>query len=301
MKDYMMKRGDILVTGAYGYIGAHICKEAYENGFNIYAIDINTSKNNISKYCKDIKIVDIRKDAEFFQHKEFFEKHFDAVIHCAALISIEESVEKPHIYYDTNVNGVLKTILHTKCDNFIFASTGGAFDPISPYSKSKLIAEHIVKTMCSSFNIFRFFNVAGNNGEFGQICKPSHIMHIAAQVAAGKRDKMVIFGKDYNTFDGSCVRDYVHVQDLAEAIVRSIYKPLNSEYECVGSGSGYSNIEVVDAMKKASGQDFKVEFGERRKGDPDFLKVDRPSEFVEIKRSIEDMCYSAYLTEMKNG
>lgn len=295
----MQNRGDVLVTGAYGYIGSHICKEAHENGYTVHAIDSKVSSNDITPYCKTIEIVDIRNNEDF--SRELFNTHFKAIIHCAALILVEESTRLPHLYYDTNITGTLRTIVNTKFDNFIFASTGGAFDPLSPYAKSKVLAEHIVRTVCDRYNIFRFFNVAGNNGLFGQICKPSHIMHVAAQAATGKRDQMTIFGDDYPTRDGTCVRDYVHVQDIAETIVKSIERPINNPYECVGSGSGYSNIEVVETMKRVTGKDFPVVFGPRRDGDPPLLLVDRPSEFVEIKRSIEEMCRSAYDAEVNSG
>lgn len=295
----MKNKGDILITGAYGYIGAHVCKEAYTNGYTVYAIDNKISSNDISPYCEKIEVIDILNLEDY--NKDIFKTKFKAVIHCAALILVEESVQKPCIYYETNITGTLNVISNTHFDNFIFASTGGAFDPISPYAKSKVIAENIVKTICEKYNIFRFFNVAGNNGEFGQICKPSHIMHIAAQVAACKREKMIIFGNDYDTKDGTCIRDYVHVQDLAETLVCSIETPMNSEYECVGSGTGYSNIDVINSMKKVTNKEFITEFGSRRAGDPATLKVDTVSEFVEIKRTIEDMCISAYITELKNG
>jgi UDP-glucose 4-epimerase len=286
-----MNNRDILVTGAYGYIGAHVCKNAHDSGYNVYAIDNKLSSNNISPYCKEIRIADIRSNEPFFNHD------FLAVIHCAAEISVEQSMKNPHLYYEVNALGTINTILNTSFENFIFASTGGAFDPISHYAKSKLIAEEAVRTMCPNYNIFRFFNVAGNNGIFGQICVPSHIIHIAAQVAAGKREKMYLFGDDYDTFDGTCVRDYVHVEDLSSAVVKSINTPRNSKYECVGSGAGYSNSQVISAMKKVSGVDFEVKVLERRLGDPAILKVDAQSEFVEINKTIEDMCRSAYRME----
>ena len=297
-----MSDREILITGAYGYIGSHICKEAHLNGYKVYALDKNISSNRIEPYCEEILHLDIRKASNFdTDDNPVLKKNFDAVIHCAALIKVEESVSHPEMYYETNTTGTLNVLLNTRYKNFIFASTGGAFDPVSPYAKSKIIAEEAVRNICKNYNISRFFNVAGNNGEFGQICDPSHIIHIAAQVAAGKREKMIVFGNDYDTPDGTCIRDYVHVQDLAESLIKSINEPTNSRYECIGSGSGYSNIEVVEAMKRASDTNFSVEFGARRSGDPSIIKMDSMSKFVEIKRSIEDMCRSAYKAELKNG
>jgi UDP-glucose 4-epimerase len=286
----------ILVTGAYGYIGSHICKEAHRQGYEVYATDINRSVNDITPYCKEIELADITLKEHY--DKRIFQREYLAVIHCAALILVEESVKTPEIYYDTNSYGTLLLAQRIKCNNFIFASTGGAFNPISPYAKSKVIAEEIIRTTRENYNIFRFFNVAGNNGEFRQICTPSHIIHIAARTAANKRPYMEIYGDDYFTPDGTCIRDYIHVEDIAKAIVRSIYCPRNRRYECLGSGRGYSNIQVVEAMRRISNNDFIVKFGHRRAGDPDVLKVDEISEFLTIQKTFDDMCRSAYQTEI---
>jgi UDP-glucose 4-epimerase len=120
---------------------------------------------------------------------------------------------------------------------------------------------------------------------------------MAALAATGERDKMTIFGNDYDTKDGTCVRDYVHVVDLASAIIASIDNPANTEYECVGSGSGYSNLEVTNTMKQASEIDFTVEFGERRAGDPGKLIVETMSKYVNIQHTLYEMCKSAFQME----
>jgi len=285
----------ILVTGACGYIGSHIAKSACEAGHCVHALDNEYSGNNIPKYITKFYKVDIREINEVICIGE----HYDAIIHCAALISVAESVEKPNSYYETNVQGTINVVQNVKHDHFIFASTGGAFDPISPYAKSKIIAEEAVKQIADDYTIFRFFNVAGNNGEFRQICDPSHLMHIAALTAVGKRDSITIFGNDYDTSDGTCIRDYVHVVDLAEAILRSINTPTNTPYECIGSGAGYSNLEVVNTMRRVTGVDFQVNKGARRAGDPAKLVVDNLSKYVSINHTLGDMCRSAYTMEKK--
>lgn len=285
----------ILVTGSCGYIGSHIVKAAYDAGHNVHGLDIEHSENNIYKYITKFYRNDIRKREEVL----WINEHYDVVIHCAALISVAESVEKPNSYYETNVQGTINLLQNVKCDHFVFASTGGAFDPISPYAKSKIIAEEAVKQIANDYTIFRFFNVAGNNREFRQICDPSHLMHIAALTAAGQRDSMTIFGDDYNTPDGTCIRDYVHVVDLSEAIVSCINTPSNTPYECIGSGAGYSNLEVVNTMKRVTGIDFEIKFGKRRSGDPAKLVVDNLSKYVSINRTLGDMCRSAYSMEKK--
>lgn len=284
----------VLVTGAAGYIGSHVVKALHNRGYVVDTLDRAITTNSES----------IRHMVRHMYHGNIIERvvidvHYDAVIHCAALISVEESMRLPLVYYEVNTAGTLKLLQELKYDHFIFASTGGAFDPISPYAKSKIIAEEAVRQIAPDYSIFRFFNVAGNDGELRQPYPASHIIRIAAEAAAGKRDKMVIFGKDYGTSDGTCIRDYVHVVDLAEALVRSVPLPANSKYECIGSGRGYTNLEVINTMKEVTGIDFPVEFGPRRSGDPAKLLVDTVSKYVKIDHDLKDMCYSAYTMELK--
>lgn len=284
----------VLVTGGAGYIGSHIVRALHEKGYTIDILDRQYTLNTpvIRRMVRDAYRSDIREYTGIAAH-------YDAVIHCAALISVEESMRMPRTYYSVNTTGTLSLLQELKYDHFIFASTGGAFDPISPYAKSKIIAEEAVRQIAKNYTIFRFFNVAGNDGELKQPYPASHIIRIAAEVAAGKRDKMMIFGNDYNTPDGTCIRDYVHVVDLAKAIVRSIHLPANNRYECIGSGRGYSNLEVINTMKEATSVDFPVEFGPRRSGDPAKLLVDTVSKYVKIDHDLKDMCRSAYTMELK--
>jgi UDP-glucose 4-epimerase len=284
----------VLVTGAAGYIGSHVVKALHNRGYVVDTLDRAITTNSES----------IRHMVRHMYHGNITERvvidvHYDAVIHCAALISVEESMRLPLVYYEVNTAGTLKLLQELKYDHFIFASTGGAFDPISPYAKSKIIAEEAVRQIAPDYSIFRFFNVAGNDGELRQPYPASHIIRIAAEAAAGKRDKMVIFGKDYGTSDGTCIRDYVHVVDLAEALVQSVPLPANSKYECIGSGRGYTNLEVINTMKEVTGIDFPVEFGPRRSGDPAKLLVDTVSKYVKIDHDLKDMCHSAYTMELK--
>ena len=284
----------VLVTGAAGYIGSHVVKALYNRGYTVDTLDraITTNSEVIQHMVRHMYHGNIIE-------RMIIDVRYDAVIHCAALISVEESMRLPLVYYEVNTAGTLKLLQELKYDHFIFASTGGAFDPISPYAKSKIIAEEAVRQIAPKYSIFRFFNVAGNDGELRQPYPASHIIRIAAEAAAGKRDKMVIFGKDYGTSDGTCIRDYVHVVDLAEALVRSVPLPANSKYECIGSGRGYTNLEVINTMKEVTGVDFPVEFGPRRSGDPAKLLVDTVSKYVKIDHDLNDMCYSAYTMELK--
>ncbi len=284
----------VLVTGVNGYIGSHVAQIASEAGHQVDGLDQTITRNFsiVNQYLHQYHMKSILGDVGSLPE-------YDVIIHCAALISVPESMEKPAIYYNVNTNATLKMLTEMKYKHFIFASTGGAFDPISPYAKSKIIAEEAVRQIAQDYSIFRFFNVAGNNGSYRQIGPAGHIIRIAAEAARGTRKKMTIFGDDYETSDGTCIRDYVHVVDLANAIVRSIDDPANTPYECIGSGRGFSNLEVINMMKEVTGIDFPVEFGPRRSGDPAKLLVDTVSKYVKIDHDLKDMCYSAYTMELK--
>ncbi len=284
----------VLVTGATGYIGAHVVKALNRVGVKPDCIDIDIeNRNNIDQYCNKLLEYDVTE--------KLWHEHYDVIIHLAGLVQVGESMTKPTQYYETNLMGTINVLRHFQCEHFIFASTAGCFDPISPYAKSKLAAEDVIRQLAKNHTIFRFFNVAGNNGEFRQLGPSTHLIRVAAEVAAGKRDKMVVFGNDYLTQDGTCIRDYVHVMDLADAIVSATLDktPDNDGYQCIGSNKTFTNLQVLDIMKNVSGKDFAVEFGPRRLGDPAELTVESASKYVNVKHTIEDMCRSAYEMELK--
>jgi UDP-glucose 4-epimerase len=161
-------------------------------------------------------------------------------------------------------------------------------------------AEDVIKEQAEEYTIFRFFNVAGSDGYNMQQGKATHLIRIASECAAGTRTHMYVYGNDYDTLDGTCVRDYIHVVDLANAIANAIKEgPKNTPYECIGSGKGYSVKEVIDTMKLVSGEDFLVYDAARRAGDPAILTVDNQFDGLEVKHTLEDMCRSAYEVELK--
>lgn len=285
----------VLITGVTGYIGSHLAKVLFEAGHHVVGLDIEWKKHNdVSRYCHRILIKDVTKHV--------CDEDYDVIVHLAGLIQVEESVAHPTKYYSTNLGGTVNMLRQNinSEPHFIFASTAGAFDAQSPYARSKLAAEDVIKEKSKNYTIFRFFNVAGSDGMHRQVGRASHLIRIAAETAAGKRDYMSIYGEDYDTPDGSCVRDYIHVVDLVNAIRDTIkHGPFNTPYECIGSGKGYSVKEVVQAMKDVTGQDFTVKMAGRRDGDPASLAIDNQFNLLHPQYQLKDMCLSAYNIEKR--
>lgn len=285
----------VLITGVTGYIGSHLAKVLFEAGHHVVGLDIEWKKHNdVSRYCHRILIKDVTKHV--------CDEDYDVIVHLAGLIQVEESVAHPTKYYSTNLGGTVNMLRQNVNGepHFIFASTAGAFDAQSPYARSKLAAEDVIKEKSKNYTIFRFFNVAGSDGMHRQVGRASHLIRIAAETAAGKRDYMSIYGEDYDTPDGSCVRDYIHVVDLVNAIRDTIkHGPFNTPYECIGSGKGYSVKEVVQAMKDVTGQDFTVKMAGRRDGDPASLAIDNQFNLLHPQYQLKDMCLSAYNIEKR--
>ena len=287
----------VLVTGCNGYIGSHVVKALAEAGCEVSGMDNKKSVNDVSKYLTG-EFDYYHRDVSDHSHGHLY---YDVVIHLAGLISVEESTQNPWKYFTNNTEGTCNILTNYEAENFIFASTAAAFNPISPYAQSKLMAESLVKTMANNYTIFRFFNVAGNNGEFRQIGDATHLIRIAAETAAGKRDHMKIYGNDWETRDGTCIRDYVHVMDLVECILKAIEVPANTDYECIGSGIGYTVNEVIDVMKDVSGINFNTEYAPRRPGDAAeiLIPAHQKSKYFYGNRTLEQMCESAYKMELK--
>ncbi|MCZ6168229.1 UDP-glucose 4-epimerase GalE [Campylobacter ureolyticus] len=302
----------ILITGGAGYIGSHVTKQLIESkNYEIVVIDnfckgsnlaIQTLKDVAKK--NEVKFEFINLSLENIDELEdvFKEYKFEAVIHFAAFIEVFESTQKPLKYYRNNSANALNLI--TLCakynvNKFIFSSTAAVYgepkdgivkeetplNPINPYGRSKVVTEWILKDYALSnpnfkYGILRYFNVAGasNDGLLGQnYPNATHLIKVATQTILGKREKMSIFGEDYETDDGSCIRDYIHIEDLAAAHL-SVLKYLNdggkSEIFNVGYGKGYSVKEVIKKAKEVSGIDFKAEVSRRRDGDPARLIAD---------------------------
>ena len=288
---------NILVTGGAGYIGSHVIKQLGElTSHNITIID-----NLSTGFEKSILFGHfIKEDLENTEKiEEIFQKNsFDVVMHFAASIVVSESVENPRKYYlnnTINTTHIIDLAVKYNIKKFIFSSSAAVYgddkvmsvdedslkEPINPYGWSKFMSERVlIDTAVANegfeYVILRYFNVAGSSldNQIGQsFPNATHLLKIASETAIGKRDKMYIYGEDYNTPDGTCIRDYIHVEDLAAAHLMAIDYEGSDIFNC-GYGKGYSVKEVIDTMKQVSGVDFQVEIAEKREGDPAVLVAD---------------------------
>jgi len=307
----------ILVTGGAGYIGSHVVKQLIEDTDNSVTIldNLSTGHNATVETLKSIFNDNLRGNrtfnfintelADFAKVDEIFSKNkFDALIHFAASIVVPESVENPLKYYmnnTVNTTNIINMCVKYGVGKMIFSSTAAVYgdakelpvkettpkDPINPYGWSKLMSEQVITDTCQAHEgfdavILRYFNVAGadEQNRIGQsFPNATHLIKVAAQTAIGSREKMSLFGEDYETKDGTCERDYIHVDDLASAHLRALDyldkdDKASPDVFNVGYGHGFSVAEVINTMKEVSGVDFKVERGPRRIGDPAILISD---------------------------
>ena len=289
----MNKKQNILVTGGAGYIGSHVVHLLLDNGYNVSVIDnlITGNKELIPSKAK-LFICDIANQKEV--KKIIIEEKFDLVMHFAGLIRVDESVKKPEKYKEFNYTKAkifLKTCYENDLKKIIFSSTASVYgnpssknvseedhlNPLNPYASSKLELENFITTSSKEFNskyiILRYFNVAGADSKMrtGLISKfSSHLIKIASEVSVGKKDKIIINGDDYNTKDGTAVRDYIHVSDLADIHLISA-KHLLAEgrsdiFNC-GYGKGFTVKEVINEFNSILEKKIKYEIGPRRPTD----------------------------------
>lgn len=282
----------VLVTGAGGYIGSHVCKLLAEHGHYVAGWDthIHGEHNNVTKYVNYFNTVDVTSPDPC---------QYDAVVHLAGRSVVPDSLKEPTEYYRVNAMGTAAMLDRVETDNFIFASTSSAWEMASPYARSKVAAEDVIKEKASGYTIFRFFNVSGTDGVNRQLGAPSHLIRVAAMASAGKFANINIYGNDYDTRDGTCIRDYIHVVDLAFALVKAVENgPLNTPYECLGSNTGYSVLEVLDTMEKVTGKKLHRIICGRREGDAVASVVDKLSTYATLTKTIEDMCLDQYKLEI---
>ena len=270
---YQVKR--VLVTGSSGYIGQHLVQLLKEH-YSIEGLDYNSS-NNVKLHIVDIN--DITSD---FNHV------YDTVIHLAALVNVNESVSKPLEYYQTNITGTLNVLKNIQYKNFVFASTGTASQPTCPYALSKRVAEDIVEKYCQdndkTFTIFRFYNVIGTDG-FPPTNPDGLFYNLIKSETTGT---FKIFGSDYNTKDGTCVRDYVHVNEICHALKEAIESPSN-KLENLGHGIGWTVQEIVELYKQVNHATFDVQLVDRRDGDLEKTVLDNVSSYMKTIYTIEEL------------
>ncbi|MBU6141208.1 MAG: UDP-glucose 4-epimerase GalE [Proteobacteria bacterium] len=282
---------NVIVTGGAGFIGSNLCKVlAQRNFYPITVDDLSTGFRGLVKYGDFVEA----DCGDYTKMCEVFNKYKPlAIFHIAGSKSVEESGKNPHKYYENNVaktNQLLKAAADSGVKYFIFSSTAVIFDtsglisedapknPLNTYGMSKLMVEQMLDSYDKSHGIkhsaLRYFNVTGADpeSEVGEITKnPANIFPILNEVVSGKRAEFTIFGDDYDTFDGTCIRDYIHVCDLADAHILALEKLIetNKSFKMnLGNGAGFSVHQVVEVFKKITGINFKVLLGKRRQGDP---------------------------------
>ena len=340
-------KNKILVTGGAGYIGSHTCIALHQAGYDVVVYD-NLSNSSIEAINRASKLAgqpiefiegDIR-DAKLLK-QVFAENDFFGVIHFAGLKAVGESVTKPLLYYNNNVSGtitLLEVMAEANVKNLVFSSSATVYgDPevlpidetsprscTNPYGQSKLTVEHILEDLAATndgWNLIplRYFNPVGAHpsGQIGEDPNdiPNNLMPYISQVAVGKLEKLSIFGNDYPTVDGTGVRDFIHVTDLAQGHVAALnylqqqvslsqtssvgFLPIN-----LGTGKGTSVLELVTAFSEVSGQDIPYQFSARRAGDiaSCYASADKAKQLLgwEAKLSITEMCQDTWRWQSMN-
>jgi UDP-arabinose 4-epimerase len=294
-----MTRRTVIVTGGAGFIGSHACLQLADAGYLPVTVDnLRTGHADAVKWGP-FEQLDVRDSAGMI---DVINKHrAKAVMHFAAAAYVGESVQNPGLYYDQNVGGmisVLAAMEQTGVRKLVFSSSCATYgepsaipireetsqQPINPYGRTKLICEQMIRDNAAAwglnFSLLRYFNASGADpaGQLSERHDPeTHILPLALQAAAGQRGPLKVFGTDYDTQDGTCVRDYVHVSDLARAhqmAMRHLDDGIESVALNLGTGNGHSIFEIITAIESVTGLRTPWEAAERRPGDPPVLVAD---------------------------
>lgn len=321
----------ILVTGSAGYIGSHAALRLVEDGASVVGLD-DLSRGHRETAARianagDYTFVEGSIAQQDLVESILREHQIDLVMHFAALAYVGESVTEPLKYYNVNVGGaasLLQAVANVGVERFVFSSTCATYGepdqelipiredcpqhPINPYGQSKLMVERILKDYSEActrmqrpfaYAALRYFNVAGSDpeGRIGEDHRPeTHLIPICLEVAAGKREKLVIYGEDYPTPDGTCIRDYVHVVDLVDAhvnVMRTLEGNVQRHFN-VGIGNGVSVREILDTCREVTGHPIPAETGPRREGDP-------PELYANAGRIHEELGWTATRTDVRTS
>jgi UDP-glucose 4-epimerase len=295
----MINKANILVVGGAGYIGSHMVKALNAKGFSTITLD------NLSNGYRDAVVA-----GEFIQgdladrallERLFSQRKIDAVMHFASYIQVGESVKNPAKYYENNVVNTLNLLnamgVH-EVRNFVFSSSAAVYgepvqipidenhpkNPINPYGRSKWMVEQMIADYDRAYGLksvsLRYFNAAGADpdGKLGERHQPeTHLVPLVLQAASGRREAIHVFGRDYDTPDGTCIRDYIHVQDLCEAHLLALSRVIGGGQSAaynLGNGNGFSVQEVIDTARAVTGRHIPVQDSPKRDGDPACLVAD---------------------------
>lgn len=289
----------ILVVGGAGYIGSHMVKILADAGHAVITMDDLSSGYENAVLAGEFINADL---ANIKQLEDVFSKHqFDGVMHFASYIQVGESVSEPAKYYKnnfSNTQNLLDVMVKHGVDKFIFSSTAAIFGepeyvpideshpkvPVNPYGRSKWMVEQLLQDYEHAYGLrsisLRYFNAAGAHPEtiLGERHDPeTHLIPLILQAASGRRDDIKVFGTDFDTPDGTCIRDYIHIMDLCDAHLLAIKKLIVGEKTAaynLGNGNGFSVQEVIDVAKGVTGKEIKTEYVDRREGDPARLVAD---------------------------
>ena len=306
----------ILLTGGAGYIGSHVLLSIIENKHEVIVID-DLSTGNKNLIPDNVKFINSNINNAEKISNVLMKENFDLLLHFAGFIKVEESVQNPDKYFKNNTDNAIElfeTCYKHNLQNIIFSSTAAAYgnpsnnesiredenlNPLNPYGESKVKTEEYLLNNKDKFNsiILRYFNVAGADPKLrsGLISNsPTHLIKILSEVAVGKREKISIYGNDYNTEDGTAIRDYIHVSDLAnihlEVANYLLEKKISNIFNC-GYGKGYSVLEVINIAKKIYGEKIKFEYDKRRPGDAEKLisNVDKLHQHINWKPKFDNL------------
>lgn len=319
---------NILITGGAGYIGSVVTEELVKDGHSVSVFD-NLSSGHRDAVVPEAKFIegDIHETEKLIQ--AFEQDKTEAVIHMAASSLVGESVQNPASYYQNNLIAglnLLEAMLAVNVKKIVFSSTAAVYGeaseqsikettptaPTNPYGETKLAFENALHWFEQSYGLrfvsLRYFNAAGATSVCGERHDPeTHLIPLVLQVASGEREFIEVFGTDYATKDGTCLRDYIHVEDLARAHIMalSVLNERSGIYNLGCGGEGYSVKEVIDLAQKVTGKEIKVKLGERRDGDPPILvassdKIKQELGWKPNKQSLEEIISSSWNWMRKN-